>query len=94
VHVARTSLPTQSTAPGDSRERLYARRRPEQSVLYGVVQAELEGFLAHARVRERGVPRFVERELRAFLACGILAHGFVRVRCDACAHERLVAFSC
>jgi hypothetical protein len=26
--------------------------------------------------------------------CGILAHGFARLRCDACAAERLVAFSC
>ncbi len=76
------------------RARLYTRRRPEESVLYGVVQAELEGFLAHAQTRERPVPRFVERELRAFLACGILAHGFVRVRCEACASERVVAFAC
>ena len=72
----------------------YVRRRPEESVLYGVVQAELESFLADAQARERPVPRFVERELRAFLACGILAHGFVRVRCDTCARERLVAFAC
>jgi hypothetical protein len=76
------------------RVRAYARRRPEESVLYGVVQAELESFLADAQARERPVPRFVERELRAFLACGILAHGFVRVRCDTCARERLVAFAC
>ncbi|HEX5067053.1 MAG TPA: transposase [Myxococcota bacterium] len=63
-------------------------------MLYGVVQAELESFLADAQARERPVPRFVERELRAFLSCGVLAHGFVRVRCDACARERLVAFAC
>ena len=25
---------------------------------------------------------------------GILAHGFLRVRCAHCAHEKLVAFSC
>jgi hypothetical protein len=48
--------------------RVYARRRPEESVLYGVVQAELESFLADAHAHERPVPRFVERELRAFLA--------------------------
>jgi len=30
---------------------------------------------------------------RACLRCGILAHGFARVRCDGCATERLVAFS-
>ena len=26
--------------------------------------------------------------------CGILAHGFLRLRCGDCAHEKLVAFSC
>ena len=28
-----------------------------------------------------------------FRACGILAHGFARIRCDACAHEYLLALS-
>ena len=40
------------------------------------------------------MPRFVEREFRAYLSCGLLEHGFVRVRCDACGCDRLVAFSC
>ena len=71
----------------------YAPRRPEQSVLYGVVQEQLETFLARAHAGERPVPRFVERELRGFLRCGILAHGFVRLPCDECQHDRLVAFS-
>jgi hypothetical protein len=31
---------------------------------------------------------------RAYLRCGILAHGFAHIRCDDCAAERLVAFSC
>jgi hypothetical protein len=42
----------------------------------------------------RGLPAFVERELRAYLDCGILARGFARVRCPDCGFERLVAFSC
>jgi hypothetical protein len=79
---------------GRGEEPAYARRRPEESVLYGVVQKELETFLARAQARERLVPRFVERELRGFLRCGILAHGFVRVHCDACGLDRVVAFSC
>ena len=33
-------------------------------------------------------------EFDAFLACGILAHGFLRLRCNGCAEEKLVAFSC
>lgn len=30
----------------------------------------------------------------AFLECGILAHGFLRLRCGDCGHDKLVAFSC
>ena len=40
------------------------------------------------------VARFVEREVRRYLECGVLAHGFLRVHCDDCGHDRLVAFSC
>ncbi len=36
----------------------------------------------------------MERALRAYLDCGILARGFVRVRCPDCGFERLVASSC
>ena len=72
----------------------YQRREPETSVLYRAVQQNLESFLASAREQGRVVPRFVERELRSYLECRILAHGFIRVRCDDCGRERLVAFSC
>ena len=41
-----------------------------------------------------GAPSWVERDFRSYLRCGILAHGFARVRCGDCGHERLVAFSC
>jgi hypothetical protein len=44
--------------------------------------------------RDRPVPRFVERELRSFLDCGVLARGFLRVHCDSCGKDRVVAFSC
>ena len=33
-------------------------------------------------------------EFDAFLECGILAHGFLRLRCGDCSHDKLVAFSC
>ncbi|MBK8763866.1 MAG: transposase zinc-binding domain-containing protein [Burkholderiaceae bacterium] len=29
-----------------------------------------------------------------FLECGILAHGFLRLRCGECGHDKLLAFSC
>jgi hypothetical protein len=63
-------------------------------VLHGVVHEYLETFLAHAQALERSVPRFVERELRAYLECGLLQFGFLRVHCSACGLDRLVAFSC
>jgi len=72
----------------------YRPRRPEESVLYGVVAGNLETFLARQRERGRLVPRFVERELRAFLDCGILVRGFLRVHCDVCRLDRLVPYSC
>jgi hypothetical protein len=72
----------------------YVPRNPEKSIQYGVVAAQLETFLARQRERDRVVPRFVEAELRAFLDCGVLARGFLRVHCDACGLDRLVPYSC
>ncbi len=40
------------------------------------------------------LPRHVRRTLRQYVDCGVLAKGFVRVRCPECRHESLVAFSC
>lgn len=64
-------------AGSDSRsgERTYSPRRPEKTVLYQAVANSLETFLDWARGHDRCVPRFVERELRRFLECGVLAFG-------------------
>ena len=73
----------------------YERRRPEQTLLHRLVREHLETFLAQVQARTgTGLPEFVRDEFEAFLECGILAHGFLRVRCADCAHEKLVAFSC
>ncbi len=72
----------------------YERRRPEETVLHAVVREQLETFLARARERDRPVPRFVEREIRAYLECGILTHGFLRLHCGECQQGRLIPFSC
>ena len=52
-------------------------RRVEDTCLYRAVQEKLRSFLDQAEHDGRTVPRFVERELNAFLACGIPAHGWV-----------------
>jgi hypothetical protein len=49
---------------------VYVPRQAEASILYKVVAANLETFLARQQQRDRVVPRFVERELRSFLECG------------------------
>jgi Putative transposase/Transposase zinc-binding domain len=71
--------------------RTYRRREPERSTLYSVLQEHLQTFLSQ---HDGGFPRFVQRELRAFLRCGILAYGFARFQCPHCEYERAVAFSC
>jgi hypothetical protein len=58
------------------------------------VAENIESFLARQQERGRVVPRFVEKDLRAFLDCCILAHGFVRIHCDACGKDRVVPYSC
>ena len=73
----------------------YERHRPEETTLYQVVQEQFETFLAQVEAKtDAGLPEFVKDEFEAFLECRILAHGFLRVRCADCAHEKLVASSC
>ncbi len=72
----------------------YTRRRPERTVPYRAVSGQLETSLQALEYRGRSVLGFVREELRAFLRCGILKHGCCRVRCTACGHSKVVAFSC
>ena len=39
------------------------------------------------------LPGYVVREFGDYLKCGRLEHGFLRVRCESCHDEKLVAFS-
>ena len=73
---------------------VYRRREPEGTVLHQVVREHLLTFLEEAQETGRGLPRFVERDFRHYLECGVLAHGFARVRCGGYKREELVAFSC
>src|SRR5436309_1432513 len=42
----------------------------------------------------QGLPAYVQRVFYDYLQCGILAHGFLRLGCDTCKQEVLLAFSC
>jgi|GEM_PF-2278819 len=69
------------------------RWRPEDITLYPLVQEHVETFFTQVENEiGPGLPDFVKAEFDAFLECGVLAHGFLRLRCSDCAHEKLVAF--
>jgi len=74
----------------------YQPRDPSATVLYQVVAEHLETFLAgiDADPTAKGLPTYVRDEFHAYLKCGILAHGFMRLGCDTCPHQMLLAFSC
>ena len=74
--------------------RSYQRREPEKDLLYRVLADHLETFLQRTRKSEHSLPSHVEGELRSYLECGILAYGFLRLRCPECNTSRTVAFSC
>ena len=60
----------------------YERHRPEQTTLYRLVQQHAASFIAHTEASTGAeLPRFIKDEFDAFLECGILAHGFLRLRC-------------
>ncbi|MBN1605030.1 MAG: transposase [Polyangiaceae bacterium] len=79
----------------DASPRPYQRHEPESTVLYRVVADNLETFLAEARERhDNGLPKYVEKELRDYLACGILSRGYVLGICSACGRQLFVPLSC
>jgi len=72
----------------------YSRHRPEATLLYQLVAEHYPRFRDRRAAEGRALPRYVEDEFEAYLRCGLLEHGFLRVKCDACQAEKLVAFSC
>ena len=74
----------------------YEPRDPSHTVLYTVIADHLETFLASldADPAATGLPAYVAREFYAYLQCGILAHGFLRLGCDTCPKALLLPFGC
>ena len=74
-------------APSEGRGCWFDLSRPRQritSVAAGQFRSEAGADL----------PQFVKDEFDAFLECGILAHGFLRLRCGDCGHDKLIAILC
>jgi ribosomal protein S27E len=72
----------------------YQRHQPEHTLLYQLVEHHYPTFNYLMAKTERPLPDFVQQEFDAYLKCGRLEHGFLRVQCERCKHEDLVAFSC
>ena len=81
-------------APG-----IYKPRRPQETLVFQIIQEHLETWLALRRDASPDVdpvPACIENEFRKTLTCGILCYGFARCLCTnpECSHQYLVAFSC
>jgi len=73
---------------------VYVRHRPETTLLYQIVHEYWPEFQAELASHGKHLPAYVTKEFDEYLKCGILEHGFLRVKCEYCHDERAVAFSC
>ena len=85
---------TARNASADPGAFLYQRHRPERTLLYQLASKHYPDFRRQMAEECRALPDYVRREFEDYLKCGRLEHGFLRVRCETCHEERLVAFSC
>jgi ribosomal protein S27E len=73
---------------------LYVRHRPERTLFYQIVDEYYPAFKQHLESQDASLPGYFEQEFEDYLKCRRLEHGFLRVRCESCHAEYLVAFSC
>jgi ribosomal protein S27E len=73
---------------------LFKRHRPEQTLLYRLIEQYYPDFEMQWASEGRVLPGNVRREFDAYLKCARREHSFLRVRCAACHAEHLVALSC
>ncbi|NRB37009.1 MAG: transposase zinc-binding domain-containing protein [Pseudomonadales bacterium] len=72
----------------------YQRHQPDRTTLYQLIHDNYLALDCYFSELGKYLPAYVKREFDAYLKCGKLENGFLRVRCEYCHHERLVAFSC
>ena len=47
-------------------------------------------FIARLAAQDRSLPAYVREEFEAFLRCGVLENGFLRVVCEQCHADKFV----
>jgi hypothetical protein len=77
---------------------IYHPRNPTDSPLWNVLNNHYDDFEKHYEEKyEKKYGYFrpvIKKVVEEYLKCGDLKEGFARVRCHACGHEYLLAFSC
>ena len=69
----------------------YVRHRPEETLLYQLVERYCPKLVAEREAAGRPLPQYVQDEFAAYLKCGRLEYGFLRMRCEDCHAEKLVS---
>lgn len=69
------------TASRDRDTGRYQSHRPEQTLLYQIVDEYYPAFAALMAEQGKELPGYVQREFEEFLQCGRLEHGFLGVVC-------------
>jgi ribosomal protein L34E len=77
---------------------VYRSRDPRKTPLYRLLEAHYEPVKLQWEQRFEARYGFFcgfwDQAVARYLDCGVWDNGFARIRCDACRHEMLVAFSC
>jgi ribosomal protein S27E len=72
----------------------YKRHRPEKTLVYQIVEKHYPEFRDVMAAQGKSLPVHVRQGFSRYLKFGQLEHGFLRVQCNECHHEHMVAFSC
>lgn len=72
----------------------YERHDPKKTLLYKIIEEHYPVFVSNLAEEGRELPSYVRTEFEDYLKCGLLEYGFLRVLCEDCHHERMLAFSC
>ena len=72
----------------------FERHRSEQTLLCKLVEQYYPDFGMQWASEGRALPDYVRQESDEYLKFGRLEYGFLRVQCETCHVEHLVAFSC
>ena len=66
----------------------YKRHQPELTLLYQIIETYYPEFLDYMECQGKTLSSHIKKEFEAYLKCGRLEQGFLRVRCEDCNHDR------